>query len=122
MSKEVKRIRYKHRPNRIVVGAKPGSIDVPEDSLKPVIMVYSYNEKELVTSEGATLEVILDQFKKCKDHTHWIQVKGLGDAKLIEDIGEHLEINPLVLEDIANTHQRPKFDEYDDYVFTTSRI
>jgi magnesium transporter len=28
----------------------------------------------------------------------------------------------LVLEDIVNTHQRPKFDEYDGYVFGTSRI
>ena len=40
----------------------------------------------------------------------------------MEEIGRHLSINPLVLEDIVNTHQRPKFDEYDDYVFCTSRI
>jgi magnesium transporter len=41
---------------------------------------------------------------------------------LIEEIGTHLNINPLVLEDIANTHQRPKFDEYEDYAFCTSRM
>jgi len=122
MNKEIKRIRYKTRKHPIEVGAKPGSINIPDDALKPVIMVYSYNEQELVSSEGKTLEVILAQFKKCDNHTHWIQVKGLGDAKLMEQIGEHLGINPLVLEDIVNTHQRPKFDEYDDYVFTTSRV
>jgi magnesium transporter len=122
MSKDVKRIRYKTRRRPIEVGTTPGSINVPDDALKPVIMVYSYNEQELVSSEGKTLEVILAQFKKCNDHTHWIQVKGLGDVKLMEEIGSHLGINPLVLEDIVNTHQRPKFDEYDDYVFSTSRI
>jgi magnesium transporter len=122
MNNEIKRIRYKKRPHHIQVGIKPGSIDIPEGALKPVIIVYSYNEKELISSEGKTLEVILSQFKKCPDHTHWIQVKGLGDAKLIEEIGDHFEINPLVLEDITNTHQRPKFDEYDNYVFSTSRI
>jgi magnesium transporter len=122
MNKEIKRIRYKTRKHPIEVGAKPGTINIADDALKPVIMVYSYNEKELVSSEGKTLEVILAQFKKCSDHSHWIQVKGLGDAKLIEEIGSHLGINPLVLEDIVNTHQRPKFDEYDDYVFSTSRI
>ncbi len=122
MNKQLKRIRYKTRKHRVEVGAKPGSINIPDDALKPMIMVYSYNEKELVASEGKTLEVILAQFKKCTDHTHWIQVKGLGDASLMEQIGEHLGINPLVLEDIVNTHQRPKFDEYDDYVFVTSRI
>ncbi len=120
--KEIKRIRYKTRRRPVQVGEKPGSINIADDALKPVIMVYSYNERELVSSEGKTLEVILSQFKKCCDHTHWIQVKGLGDAKLIEEIGSHLGINPLVLEDIVNTHQRPKFDEYDDYVFSTSRI
>ena len=122
MNTQVKRIRYKTHKQRIDVGAKPGSINIPDDALKPVVMVYSYNERELVSSEGKTLQVILSQFKKCCNHTHWIQVKGLGDAKLIEEIGSHLGINPLVLEDIVNTHQRPKFDEYDDYVFSTSRI
>lgn len=122
MSNQIKRIRYKTRRQPVEVGAKPGSINISADALKPVIMIYSYNEHELVSSEGKTLQVILSQFKKCCNHTHWIQVKGLGDAKLIEEIGSHLGINPLVLEDIVNTHQRPKFDEYDDYVFSTSRI
>jgi magnesium transporter len=122
MSKGIKRIHYKTRRQPVQVGAKPGSINIPADALTPVVMIYSYNERELVQSEGKTLDVILSQFKKCCDHTHWIQIKGLGDAKLIEEIGSHLNINPLVLEDIVNTHQRPKFDEYDDYVFSTSRI
>jgi len=122
MSNQVKRIRYKTRRQHVEVGERPGSIRIPDDALKPIIMVYSYNEEELVTSEGKSLKTILDQFKTCKNHTHWIQVKGLGDKKLIEEIGDHLDINPLVLEDIVNTHQRPKFDEYDDYVFSTSRM
>ncbi len=122
MNSPIKRIRYKVRRQPVDVGAKPGSIVIPEGALKPVIMVYSYNDKELVTSEGKSMQVILSQFKKCDTHSHWIQIKGLGDLKLMEDIGEYLDINPLVLEDIVNTHQRPKFDEYDDYVFSTSRI
>jgi magnesium transporter len=122
MNNQIKRIRYKVRRQPIEVGAKPGSINIPDGALKPVIMVYSYNERELVSSEGKSMQVILSQFKKCSEHTHWIQIKGLGDLKLMEDIGEYLGINPLVLEDIVNTHQRPKFDEYDDYVFCTSRI
>lgn len=122
MNNEIKRIRYKVRRQPVDVGAKPGSINIPEGALKPIIMVYSYNEHELISSEGKSMQVILSQLKKCDEHTHWIQIKGLGDLKLMEDIGEYLGINPLVLEDIVNTHQRPKFDEYDDYVFSTSRI
>ena len=122
MSTTVKRISYKTHHNKVEVGSRPGSISIPDNALKPIISAYSYNEHELVACEEKSFEEIIAQFKKCKDHTHWVQVKGLGDAKLIEEIGEKLGINPLVLEDITNTHQRPKFDEYDDYVFSTSRI
>jgi magnesium transporter len=115
----IKRVRYKRIDRK--VGEQPGVFNIGADAVKPIISVYSYNAKELVTDEGHDIKVILSQLKKCKDHTHWIQIKGLGDADLINDIGTHLKINPLVLEDIVNTHQRPKFDEYDDYVFSVSR-
>jgi magnesium transporter len=119
MKNTIKRVRYK--TSKREVGERPGSITIDENALAPRITIYSYNEKELVTSEGKSIKVIIDQFKKCRDHTHWIQIQGLGDARLIEDIGTTLSINPLVLEDIVNTNQRPKFDEYDDYVFSVSR-
>ncbi|QQL51119.1 magnesium/cobalt transporter CorA [Mucilaginibacter ginkgonis] len=104
------------------VGDMPGTLTFPDDALKPKIVVYSYNADEVQSSSGSDIEVILKQFKKCPKHTHWIKINGIGDAQLIEKIGELLNINVLVLEDIANTHQRPKFDEYDGYVFATSRI
>lgn len=104
------------------VGDSPGMIHIAEDAMKPQINIFSYNEKELVTSKGTNIDVILEQFKTCDKHYHWIQINGLGDKKLIESIGEHLKINPLVLEDITSSHQRPKFEEYDDYVFAVSRI
>lgn len=104
------------------VGESPGAINIPEGALKPELTIFSYNAKELVTSAGHDIKVILAQFKKCTDHTHWIQIRGLGDAVLIEEIGSLLTINPLVLEDITNIHQRPKFDEYEGYVFVVSRM
>ncbi len=122
MSRKIKRIRYGQHTRAGYVGENPGDIVIPEGALKPLISVYSYNAKELVSREGEDIKVVLDQFKECTDHTHWIQVRGLGDAALVEKIGSILTINPLVLEDITNVHQRPKFDEYDDYVFAVSRM
>ncbi|MDB4921646.1 magnesium/cobalt transporter CorA [Mucilaginibacter sp.] len=122
MTNPIKRFRYNPRRRSGYVGEQPGAINIPEDAVKPLINIYSYNAKELVSDQGKSIKVVLDQFKKCQDHTHWIQVRGLGDAVLIEEIGSILTINPLVLEDITNIHQRPKFDEYDDYVFAVSRM
>jgi len=122
MDSRIKRVRYKVQRHQGNVGDRPGTIIIPDGALKPHIAMFSYNETELVTSEGKDIKVILNQFKKCDNHTHWIKVNGLGDPALIEEIGTYLNINPLVLEDIANTHQRPKFDEYDTYAFCTSRM
>jgi magnesium transporter len=47
----------------------------------------------------------------------WINVDGLQDVKLFEDIGELFGVHPLVLEDILNTDQRPKMQDYGDYIY-----
>ena len=52
----------------------------------------------------------------------WIEVCGIHDVKAVEQIGREFSIHPLVLEDILNTVQRPKFEEYDDYLFIVLRV
>lgn len=47
----------------------------------------------------------------------WINIDGLQDVKLFEDIGELFGLHPLVLEDILNTDQRPKMQDYGDYIY-----
>jgi magnesium transporter len=117
-----KRVHYKNRKRNLHVGARPGSIIIPPEALPPQIKVYSFNQNDLQESSGTDMKTVTEQIAKCGNHTHWIKINGLGDAKLMEDIGTFLNINQLVLEDVVNTHQRPKFDEYDGYIFGTSRI
>lgn len=47
----------------------------------------------------------------------WVHCEGLANVEMIESIGQHFAVHPLVLEDILNTHQRPKFEEYEKYLF-----
>ncbi|AMR33074.1 magnesium and cobalt transport protein CorA [Mucilaginibacter sp. PAMC 26640] len=122
MTNNGKRVKFKHRKHNNAVGARPGTINIPDDALKPKIVIYSFNDDDLQTREGSDMKTITEQFKTCSNHTHWIKINGIGDARLIEDIGTFMGVNLLVLEDIVNTHQRPKFDEYEGYVFGTSRI
>lgn len=118
----IPRFKFKNNKRLGEVGDMPGMIRVADDALKPKIAVFSYNEHEVQCAEGQDLGVILKQFEKCDCHCHWIKINGLGDMKLIEEIGTHLNIDMLVLEDISSSHQRPKFEEYDEYVFAVSRI
>lgn len=55
------------------------------------------------------------------DKKLWLNVHGVHDAELIKKIGELFHLHPLVLEDILNTEQRPKVDEYEDYLFLETR-
>jgi magnesium transporter len=43
----------------------------------------------------------------------WINLYGLHDNEIIREFGEILDISPLLLEDIMNTDQRPKYIEDD---------
>lgn len=52
----------------------------------------------------------------------WINVDGLHDPDLIQRLGSHFGLHPLVLEDIVNTTQRPKVEEHETYVFVSLRM
>jgi len=51
----------------------------------------------------------------------WLNVHGIHDVNLIKQIGQRFDLHPLVLEDILNTEQRPKIDEYDHYLVMETR-
>ncbi len=122
MAKKIKQLKVKSTKHADSIGETPGTVTIPAGALKPLIEIYSYNTTEVKESNGTDITVVLDQLKVCTKHTHWILIKGLGDQNLIEQIGSRMEINRLVLEDIVHTRQRPKFEEYDNYVFLTSRL
>ncbi|MDX9940187.1 MAG: magnesium/cobalt transporter CorA [Sphaerochaetaceae bacterium] len=46
----------------------------------------------------------------------WIDINGLHDTELIAQVGEAFDIHPLTLEDIVNTGQRPKAEEFEHYI------
>jgi len=59
---------------------------------------------------------------KDKPSVTWINVDGVHDVELIEKITRHFEVHPLVMEDIVNTTQRPKMDDYGNYLFIVFKM
>jgi magnesium transporter len=62
-----------------------------------------------------------ERFKKT-DSVTWINVDGVHDTDLITEIGSTFDLHPLILEDIVHTGQRPKMEEYDDYLFLVVKM
>lgn len=52
----------------------------------------------------------------------WVNVEGIGRLELLKKLGDCYGIHLLVLEDIANTDQRPKAEEYDKYLFVVLKM
>jgi magnesium transporter len=49
----------------------------------------------------------------------WINVDGLHEVDVLSTLGEQFGLHPLVVEDILNTEQRPKMEDYGEYFFVT---
>ena len=52
----------------------------------------------------------------------WINVEGVHDLRVIEQLGEHFGLHPLLLEDVANTEQRPKLEDYGEHLYIVLRM
>jgi magnesium transporter len=79
------------------------------------IYVVNYNKSILNKHTVKSIEELLPY--KQTDTITWVIIDGLKDVSIIEAIGQFFDIHPLVLEDILNTHQRPKFEEFNDYLY-----
>ena len=56
------------------------------------------------------------------DRISWINIDGIHDVSVIQSIGDHFGLHPLMLEDVMNTEHRPKSEEYENYLFVTLKM
>ena len=103
-------------------GLPPGALihigEKKAEELRITIIDYDeahYQEKEIKTIEECFL------FKDMATVT-WINIDGLHQVEILEKLGECYGFHPLVLEDILNTDQRPKMEDYGDYVYIVLKM
>jgi len=84
------------------------------------IDVFDYNMDYLDEKKLKNIEEVIS-FEN-KDTITWINVNGLNHVKEIEKLGKDFQLHPLILEDIANTQQRPKLEEHDKYIFVVLKM
>ena len=113
----------KYRRRRVKkTGLPPGTlIHVGEKRAEKVkITVIDYDELHF---EEKRVERIEECYPfKDKPTVTWINVDGIHDVDVIEKLGRNYAIHPLLLEDILNTEQRPKIEDFDDYLFVVLKM
>ena len=103
-------------------GLPPGTVvytgDQKVDTVRITVLDYDadqYREHQLGSIEEA--------FKyKATPTITWINIDGLHDVSLIENIGKHYDLHPLIQEDIVSTAQRPKLEEMEHYLYVVLRM
>ncbi len=99
------------------LGLPPGSlVHVGKERVGPIrITIFNYDENHI---KEHTCKDIEECFSFLDSNSiSWINIDGVHDATLIQKIGSEFNIHPLVLEDIMNTGQRPKFEDFDNYLY-----
>lgn len=113
----------KHRAQK--TGLPPGALvyvgDAEQKKLaQPKISKIVYDTSGMLECELTSEELL--NFKPDPTKKMWLNVHGVHEPTLIKQIGDKFDLHPLVIEDILNTEQRPKLDEFDDYVFLETRL
>lgn len=103
-------------------GLPPGTPVLTDDDTEPSrITILDYDPKDFTEFEPKTVDEFLEHMKKKKSVT-WVNVDGLKDTAMLQKLCEEFNIHPLVLEDILATDQRPKVEDYGDYLYIVTRM
>ena len=98
-------------------GQSPGSlIFIGKRKMESVkIRVMDYDKDILTEDEPKTVAEVRKYLDS--DSVSWINIYGLHDKDVIQEMGELFNLHPLLLEDVMNTDQRPKIEESDHSLF-----
>ncbi|WP_324124730.1 magnesium/cobalt transporter CorA [Aromatoleum sp.] len=103
-------------------GMPPGSLvhvgAVKTD--KPHISLIAFDAEGIEEQRFASIEASR-AYSPSREQV-WLNVYGLQDAEILGEVGRRFGLHPLVLEDILNTHQRPKIEDYGDYLYCVMRV
>jgi len=115
MPKSIKKISKK-------AGLPPGSL-VPigkKKTSKVKITIIDYDKIQFIEKEAKKIEEVFP-FKD-KPTVTWVNIDGVHQPDVIEKLGKEFNFHPLMLEDIVNTEQRPKIEDFVDYIFIVLKM
>ncbi len=107
---------------RTAPGAAPGTLVSDPAAPRPRIRVIAYDAGGCTEDEDDAVDVESLPGRVRPGTVTWIDVVGLGDAAVIQRLGELFNLHRLALEDVIHVHQRPKVEDYGDRLFVVFRM
>jgi len=122
MQKKIKRMPRFFKKASKKAGMSPGTlVHVGEQKIETArISLMNYDQDRLEEKE---LKRIEESFVyKDSLPVSWINIDGLHEVEVIEKIGTHFNLHPLTMEDIVHTGQRPKVEDFEDYIYLVFKM
>lgn len=92
----------------------------PQDATEKVILeLITYNRENHERYGAADVPELVARIKP--EQVNWVNLDGLSNTQIIEKLQGHFSLHALLVEDILND-QRPKAEEYEDYLFVTLKM
>jgi len=103
-------------------GLPPGTlVHVGEKKTEKVkVTLIDYDETQIQEKEIKNIEECFP-FKE-KPTVTWINIDGIHQVEIIEKLGKQFGLHPLLMEDIVNTEQRPKMEDFEDHLFIVLKM
>ncbi|MDD4150736.1 MAG: magnesium/cobalt transporter CorA [Bacteroidales bacterium] len=111
-----------HLRNKSETGLPPGSLVFSghERTHEVKIELINYSAENFTETTVDTVDDI--DVSDDSNKVYWINLNGVHEPEIIKNIGEKFNIHKLVLEDILNTHQRPKVDFYNEHAYAVIKM
>lgn len=87
----------------------------------PVVTVINYSPSDFYETSDIHIEACFPP-EMARKGTTWVNIEGLNDIELIKNLTKRYNLHPLTVEDILNVEQRPKVEEFKNYLFITLKV
>lgn len=103
-------------------GLAPGTlVHIGKRKMEKTSVSFIEYDSQTLTEKGLSK---ISELSKQADNgkIKWINIDGLDEIEYLEELGKCFGLHPLVLEDMLNTEQRPKIEDYDDYIYIVVKM
>ncbi len=104
------------------VGLPPGAVVFTghEKTAPVTLSVLNYAEDYVHEATDVSIDTALQQ--RDAPGPSWINIDGIHDVAIVQALGDHFGLHPLIQEAIVHTGQRPKLEVYDDHVYIVLKM
>lgn len=101
------------------IGARPGTLAIPENSPEPRIRVTQYSVDEVEVFDVEDIETLPQLVKS--DWVTWVDIQGFGNEAKLRGVADAFELHPIALEHAVNVPQRAKAESYEGHNLIIAR-